>query len=164
MVVVLMGVAGAGKTTVGRRLAQELGWTYYEGDDFHPPSNIEKMARGKPLNDADRDPWLDALHELVQDLLRRGENAVLACSALKRRYRKRLLVHRDSVRLVYLQGTREVLHRRIESRGGHFMSVDLLESQFEALEEPDASEGALWVDVSGSMGETTRAIRDRLGL
>src|SRR5919206_643957 len=102
MVVVLMGVAGSGKTTIGRLLADDLGWKFYDADDFHPPANVEKMARGVPLEDADRLPWLEALRDLIRGCLERGEGAVLACSALKESYREYLLVD-ERVKLVYLK-------------------------------------------------------------
>src|SRR5437763_17153709 len=103
MVIVLMGVAGSGKTTVGRELARELGWKFYDGDDFHPRSNVEKMSRGVPLDDEDRAPWLERLRELIKSCLARGESAVLACTALKKKYRSYLLID-ESVKLVYLKG------------------------------------------------------------
>ena len=139
-----MGVSGSGKTTVGKLLASELGWEFLEADDLHPPANIEKMQRGIPLDDADRDPWLDAIAKGLDTRVRAGRNAVLACSALKHAYRQRLRVSPD-VRFVYLKGSFEEIEERLGDRRGHFFSPDLLESQFEALEEPL---DALVVDVS----------------
>lgn len=160
MVIVLMGVSGSGKTTVGRGLADELGWKFYDGDDFHPRSNVEKMARGVPLNDEDRAPWLDSLRELIESCLARGEDAVLACSALKRSYRERLLID-ARVRLVYLKGDYELLEDRLEGRHGHFMKPEMLDSQLAALEEPRRG---LTVDVSPPPEKIIETIRSRLGL
>jgi gluconokinase len=148
MVVILMGVSGAGKSLIGERLATELDWPFYEGDDYHPQRNIEKMCRGTALTDADRAPWLDALHELISELLAQDESAILSCSALKRAYRDRLVGGHDGVRIVYLRGAYELIQQRLENRQGHYMKSDLLASQFEALEEPEASEDALTVDIS----------------
>ncbi|HEX2339232.1 MAG TPA: gluconokinase [Vicinamibacterales bacterium] len=144
MIIILMGVSGSGKTTVGKLLASELGWEFLEADDFHPPANIEKMQRGIPLDDTDRDPWLDAIAKALEARVRSGTNAVLACSALKQAHRKRLRVSPD-VRFVYLKGSFEEIEERLRDRRGHFFSPDLLESQFEALEEP---RDALVVNVS----------------
>jgi gluconokinase len=139
-----MGVSGSGKTTVGTLLAAELGWEFLEADDFHPPANIDKMRHGEPLDDADRDPWLSAIAKALDARVRSGRHAVLACSALKHAYRKRLRVSRD-VRFVYLKGSFEEIEERLGDRRGHFFSPDLLQSQFEALEEPS---DALVVDIS----------------
>lgn len=160
MVVVLMGVAGAGKTTVGRRLAAQLGWKFYDADDFHPPENVEKMARGVALNDEDRRPWLEALRGVVRACLERGESAVLACSALKESYRARLLTD-GRVRLVYLKGDAELIRSRLRGRRGHFMRPAMLEGQLAALEEP---RDALHVDVSAPPDELVRRIREGLGI
>ena len=148
MVIILMGVSGTGKTLIGKRLAAELAWSFYEGDDYHPQDNVEKMSQGIALSDADRAPWLEALHELIGTLLAQDESAVLTCSALKRAYRQRLVHHHHGVRIVYLRGSYELIRQRLEARRSHFMQADLLASQFEALEEPDASEGVLTVDTS----------------
>lgn len=140
MIVVVMGVSGAGKTTIGRALAQALGWPFYDGDDFHPPQNVEKMRQGIPLTDADRLPWLEALHALMYQLLLSGQSAVVACSALKRSYRDLLRRAGPEVRFVYLAADPELIRRRLEARRGHFFDPQLLQSQFEALEAPDAEE------------------------
>jgi gluconokinase len=136
MIIILMGVAGSGKTTVGRLLASELGWRFYEGDDFHPRANIDKMQRGIPLTDDDRWPWLQALKEVIDACLAQGTSAVMACSALKQTYRDYLMHGRDEVKLVYLKGSYALLSQRLAQRQGHFMPKELLASQFATLEEP----------------------------
>lgn len=160
MVIVLMGVTGSGKTTIGRLLSEELKWKYYDADDFHPPANVKKMKDGIPLNDEDRRPWLESLNRLIRDCLDRGENAVLGCSALKESYREVLLVD-ERVRLVYLKGDYETIQRRLSKRQGHFMNPELLDSQFETLEEP---EGDVRVDVSLTPPEIVESIRGDLGV
>jgi gluconokinase len=160
MIIVLMGVTGSGKTTVGKLLADELGWKYYDADDFHSPANIEKMKRGIPLDDVDRKPWLESLRDLIRNRFERAENGVLACSALKASYRNYLLVN-DEVRLIYLKGDYELIHKRLSDRSSHYMNPKLLDSQFETLEEP---EGHLAIDVSLSPAEIVKNIREHLGL
>jgi gluconokinase len=160
MIVILMGVSGSGKTTIGRLLAEELGWRYYEADDYHSSANVEKMRNGMPLNDADRRPWLEAIRDLIGGCLERNENAVLACSALKESYRKFLLID-ERVVLIYLKGDYEIIQRRLSHRRGHYMSPSLLGSQFDALEEPTT---AIYVDVSSSPRDIVKNIRSRLGL
>lgn len=160
MFVVLMGVAGSGKTTIGRRLAAELGWKFYDADDFHSPASIAKMSRGLPLDDADRLPWLQALQALVRSSLEQGESAVLACSALKANYRSHLLID-GRVELVYLKGSFDLIQKRLANRRGHFMSAAMLESQFATLQEPEQE---THVDISNTPGEIARAIRVRLGV
>ncbi|NPV57268.1 MAG: gluconokinase [Anaerolineae bacterium] len=130
-----MGVSGCGKSAVGRALADELGWRFIDADDVHPPQNIDKMSRGIPLSDADRAPWLDALAALIVRHLELGETGVMACSALKAAYRRRLQVA-AGVHLVYLKGTYELCEARLKSRAGHYMPALLLASQFADLEEP----------------------------
>jgi gluconokinase len=131
-----MGVSGAGKTTVGRLLSETLGWPFFDADDFHPPENIEKMRRGTPLTDQDRWPWLDRLNALLKDSAARGGSVLLACSALKQRYRERLAKGCRDVRWIYLKGDFALIRSRLESRKGHYMKAGLLESQYAALEEP----------------------------
>jgi gluconokinase len=155
-----MGVSGSGKTTVGRMLASELGWEFADGDDYHPAANVEKMRNGIPLADADRAPWLETLRALIAGWIAAGKNAVLACSALKRVYRKSLRVAPE-VQVVYLKGTPELLRQRLRARVGHFMTERMLASQLAALEEP---EDAVVVDVDRSPGEIVAEILARRGL
>jgi gluconokinase len=147
MVIILMGVSGSGKTTIGKLLAQRLGWTFYDGDDFHPPANVEKMRNGIPLTDADRESWLSALQQLIDSLLQNGRSAVLACSALKQNYRTRLQRNENEVRFVYLKGDPDLIRQRLTNRHGHFMPTDLLASQFVTLEEPQE---VLTIDIAQS--------------
>lgn len=135
-VIVLMGVSGSGKTTVGRLLAATLDWDYCDADDYHPASNVAKMAAGIPLSDADRLPWLHRLSGMIDHWVTTGQCVVLGCSALKEHYRRCLGVHRQNVSLVYLQGSRELIERRLAERRHRYMPASLLASQFEALEEP----------------------------
>ncbi len=136
MIVVLMGVSGSGKTTVGRLLSERLGWPLLDADDFHPPANIEKMRAGIPLTDDDRWPWLDRLNGLLRIKDSNRENALLACSALKQKYRDRLAAGCRDLRWVHLKGSFELIESRLKARKGHYMKAGLLESQFAALEEP----------------------------
>jgi gluconokinase len=136
LVVVIMGVSGSGKTTVGRLLAARLGWEFRDADEFHSPANIAKMAAGQALNDADRAPWLEAIRGYIEGRLRAGAGAVVACSALKARYRERILPDRARVQPVYLHGDFALIRERLRQRAGHFMKANLLRSQFETLEPP----------------------------
>lgn len=139
MVIILMGVSGSGKTTVGQQLAKELGWRFYDGDDFHPQANIDKMRQGIPLTDDDRVSWLTTLHQLIDDLRNAKRSAIIACSALKQAYRDRLAGPHPEVKFVYLKGTYELIRQRLLERQGHFMQAELLASQFASLEEPEAA-------------------------
>ena len=162
MIVVLMGVSGSGKTTVGQALARELGWTFLDADDYHPAANVEKMRRGVPLDDDDRRPWLAALRRRMREARDRAENVVLACSALKHDYQEYLQDHApETVRFAYLQGSEELIRKRLEGRKGHFMNPSLLHSQFETLEPPDH---ALRVDIDATPEEIVGRIRQGLGL
>jgi gluconokinase len=157
-VYVLMGVSGCGKSTVGEALAQRLGCPFYDGDDFHPPQNVAKMASGRPLNDDDRTPWLARLHDLIARHLERGETAVLACSALKKRYREQLREGNEGLRFVYLQGDFELIWRRMQERPAHYMKADMLQSQFADLEEPGEDEAM----IAGIEGDVRRIVESIL--
>ena len=161
MVIIVFGVAGAGKTTIGELLAQELHWKFYDADDFHPPVNIEKMERGEPLTDEDRQPWLESLRETIKRSLAANENAVLACSALKRKYRERLRVN-TGVKFVFLHGSRARIAEQLKQRHGHFMSPALLDSQFADLEEPEPSENVLTVELGDDPHELVEKIKTSL--
>jgi gluconokinase len=138
--IIIMGVSGCGKTTVGQAVAARLGYAFYDGDDFHPPQNVTKMANGIPLDDTDRAPWLARLHDLLQEHIARGEGVVLACSALKRRYREQLRAGNEGVQFVYLRGEFEVIWARMRTRPQHYMKASMLQSQFDALEPPTPDE------------------------
>ena len=155
-----MGVTGSGKTTVGKMLSHDLGWKYLDADDFHTPANVEKMARGIPLNDTDREPWLLALRAAIAGCLDTGESAVLACSALKQTYRHQLMID-PHVQLVYLRGGLELIRRRLNDRQGHYMNPVLLKSQFETLEEPA---DCLVIDISDSPRVIVTAIKEHFQL
>ena len=163
MIVIVFGVSGAGKTTIGKLLAQELGWRFYEADDFHSRANIEKMHRGIPLNDEDRWPWLESLRQLIERSLEAGENAVLACSALKRAYRERLRVSNE-VKFVFLRGDYALIEKQLRRRHGHFMNPELLRSQFADLEEPKPDEDVLTIELGRSPQELVEEIKAKLHL
>jgi len=155
-----MGVAGSGKTTVGKLLAEQMGWPFLDADDFHPPENVEKMRRGVGLTDADREPWLDALAARIRSLAASAQSAVLACSALKEAYRDRLAVD-PAVRFVHLTGPPELLRERLQERKGHYAHADLLASQLSALEPPA---GVPTFDVTPPPPVVVAEIRGALGL
>lgn len=161
-ILVVMGVSGSGKTTIAKGLADALGWSLLEGDTFHPPANVAKMAAGTPLTDADRWPWLHAIAAAIDANRARGTNAVVACSALRRAYRDILIGERPDVRLVYLHGTRALIAERMRARHGHFMPPALLDSQFQTLEEPGPDEHPITVDVGGTPDDIVHAILEHL--
>lgn len=163
MIVLLMGPAGSGKTTVGKLLATQLSWEFADGDDFHPPANIAKMSRGIPLTDQDRLPWLHSIRDAMQQWLAQGRNGVLACSALKRSYRDLLGISPNAkdINLVYLKGSYDLLLERLHSRKGHYMKDQMLASQLADLEEPG---DALVIDASKSPEQIVSEIRKLLGL
>jgi len=153
--IIVMGVSGSGKTSVGKVLAEHLKWDFYDADDFHPPENVAKMAIGIPLDDSDRAPWLAALHDLISSSLKQNKSGVLACSALKERYRQQLMNGSDGVQLVYLKGSYDLIWSRMETRPDHYMKPQMLHSQFDALEEPS---NALTVDISLSVEEIVQFV------
>jgi gluconokinase len=163
-VIVVMGVAGAGKTTVGRELAQAIGWEFHDADEFHSPENIAKMHRGEALTDDDRRPWLATLSALIATIVREGRRAVLACSALKHSYREVLVppgVAPGAVRFTYLDVPAGELRRRLTERHDHFAPPELLASQLATLEAP---RDAVWIDGMCSVEEEVRTIRTAFGL
>jgi len=163
-VIVVMGVASSGKTSLGERLAQHLDWPFRDADSFHPPENVAKMAGGTALNDDDRRPWLAAIAAWIDDLRASGRNGIVTCSALKRRYRDVIIGQRPDVALVYLKGSRELIGARMAKRQHHFMPPALLDSQFAALEEPGEDERPLVVSVELDKDAIEREVLMRLGL
>ena len=157
---IVMGVSACGKTSVGRALASRLGWDFYDADDFHPQENIAKMSAGIALDDDDRAPWLATLHGLIASCLARDRPGVLACSALKERYRQVLLAGNPGVEIVYLRGSYDLICSRIAARPGHYMKPAMLRGQFEDLEEPA---GALTVDAGLSVDEIVDSVIRLLG-
>jgi gluconokinase len=172
MVIIVMGVTGCGKTTVGKRLAETLHWPFYDADEFHPPANIEKMRSGVPLTDADRWPWLDRLRALIDQTLtgasaagaNRQNNAVLACSALRKAYRDRLTPSGTGVQFVYLRISPELARARLKARPSHYMPASLVESQFAVLEEPPESPTVLWLDAAEAVELSVQHVLRRLKL
>ena len=159
MISLLMGVAGSGKTTVGRQLAAELHWPYYEADDFHSPANKEKMGRGVPLDDDDRAPWLASIRHAMGECVAQGRSAVFSCSALKEKYRQVLAAGLPDLRLFYLSGDRDLLLQRIAGRTGHYMKPGMLDSQLATLEAPAH---ALALDISQTPADLVATIRRAL--
>jgi gluconokinase len=161
-IAVMMGVSGSGKTTIARGVAEREGWRLLEGDAFHPPSNVAKMHAGTPLTDEDRWPWLRAIAHEIDAMRARGEQGVVACSALKRSYRDILIGDRTDVVLVYLQGSKALIAERIASRKGHFMPAARLDSQFATLEEPGPDEHPIVVSIGTSPEAIVDAVVDGL--
>jgi len=159
MIVIVMGTTGSGKTTIGSLLAKGVAWEFVDADDFHPPSNVEKMKRGIPLTDADREPWLKALHDKIVEWTAEKRSVVLACSALKQSYRDELRASSD-VKFVYLKGSYQLFSERVVARRGHFAKQDLLASQFATLEEPT---DAIIVDAAPSPEQIVAEVRRKLG-
>ncbi|CAN9513149.1 unnamed protein product [Ophioblennius macclurei] len=169
MIYIIMGVSGSGKSTLGKSLSEKLGWPLHEGDDFHPQENIEKMARGEPLTDQDRLPWLLKLHEVIQRERRSGSDALVLCSALKHHYRQILLNGSKALTLsttsevlppgfpdvffLFLHGNYDLIHERMVARRGHYMRADLLRSQFDVLEPPLDEENVLSLDIRRSIAD-----------
>jgi gluconokinase len=160
MIVIVMGVVGAGKTVVGQLLAAQLGWEFADADDYHSLANVEKIRHGVALNDEDRRPWLKRLREEITDWSFRGSSGVLACSALKRSYRDELTIGPE-VHFVYLKGSADLIAQRLRSRQGHFAGDQILASQFADLEEPET---AVTVDIAQPVERIVAQIRERLGL
>ncbi|MBE1531054.1 gluconokinase [Actinomadura algeriensis] len=162
-IILIGGVSGSGKTTVGTLLAERLGWDYAEADDFHSPENIAKMRAGTPLTDADRMPWLRAIGDWMDGRIRAGKPGVVTCSALKRVYRDVLLDGRASARLVLLDGDRDTIAARMRERKGHFFKAELLDSQFADYERPTPDEDTITVPVTGTPEEIVARIREAVG-
>ena len=162
MVLLLMGVSGSGKSTVALELHRVLGWPFQEGDDLHPPSNVEKMRSGHPLDDADRLPWLRAVARWIDDRLAAHEPGIITCSNLKRAYRQITIGSRQGVRLVFLKDDEHLIQARIVQRQHHYMPPALLRSQFETLEEPGEDEHPVVVTLHGSIAETVTELLQRL--
>jgi carbohydrate kinase (thermoresistant glucokinase family) len=156
----MMGVSGAGKSTIARRLSDELGWDFAEGDDLHPAANVAKMAAGEPLSDADREPWLEAVAAWIDAEISAGRHGVITCSALKRAYRD--LLRRPQVLFVYLSVPRSELEQRLRNRRGHYMPASLLDSQLDTLEPPGSDETALTIAADDDPAHNVELIRARL--
>jgi gluconokinase len=161
---VVMGVSGSGKSTIGDKLAERLGWRYEDGDRFHPASNVAKMSAGQPLTDEDRWPWLRAIADEIDRVCMAGGHAVIACSALKRAYRDMLVHGRGDVRIIFLDGTQELIAARLAQRKGHFMPPGLLASQFKTLEPPERAENPVIVSIDAPVDAVVDDIVRQLGL
>lgn len=164
MIVIVAGVAGSGKTTVGMQLAKRQGWRFADADSFHPAANVAKMRAGIPLTDEDRAPWLRAIGGWMDGLIAAGQSGVVTCSALKRRYRDQLLTGRPAATMVFLEVSRDVLAQRLTHRPGHFFPEKLLDSQLAAVEPPAPDERVLTLPEVGDPAQTVAEIVTRLGL
>ncbi|UKO98577.1 gluconokinase [Nostoc sp. UHCC 0870] len=160
MIVLIMGVAGSGKTTIGKLLAESLGWEFLDADDFHSPANIEKMRLGIPLDDADRIPWLQDIRNAIAQWLQENRNVVLACSALKASYRQFLVGDSSDIKVVYLKGADKIIQKRLQERQNHFMGEKLLNSQLRTIEEPD---NAIHIDISQPPEEIVNFLKTIFG-
>jgi len=158
MIFIIMGVSGSGKSTVGKSVSKELGWKFYEGDEYHPVENVQKMKNGIPLNDEDRLPWLHSLRKIIVDTIEEQENIIISCSALKESYRNILKVNKQ-VEFIYLKGNFDLIRERMEKRTDHFFKPELLKSQFETLEEPQE---AIEIDISVPAGSTIKDVVNRI--
>ena len=161
---IVMGVSGSGKSTIAEALGRRLGWRFEDGDSFHPPSNVAKMAAGHPLTDEDRWPWLNAIADEIGRICKARDHVIIACSALKHAYRDVLLRGRNDVRFVFLKGTQELIADRLAHRKGHFMPPELLTSQFRTLESPDASEHVITASIDASVAAIVDDILRQLQL
>jgi gluconokinase len=161
--IIVMGVSGSGKSSIGEKVAEALSLRFIEGDQLHPASNVEKMSKGIPLSDADRMPWLDLIGDAMKDALAKGEGVIVTCSALKRLYRERLRAAAGgNLFFVYLEGSRELLTERMGHRKGHFMPSSLLESQLETLEAPTGEPGVVTVDIDDTVEGIAEEARKKL--
>ena len=158
---ILIGVSGSGKTTIGKKLATCLGWDFYDADDYHPPANIDKMTHGVPLTDDDRAPWLYKLQQLIENNIKENKPGILACSALKKSYRQTLTAGYDGIKIVYLKGDYDLILSRMGNRSGHYMKSNMLESQFNILEEP---QNALLVNIDQSIDQIVKFIVHSLAI
>ena len=160
-VIILMGVSSSGKSTIGSALAKRLGWHFFDGDEFHSEGNVQKMAQGEPLTDEDREPWLSDLHDVISEQIALDKPAIIACSALKQDYRDQLLEGNENAQIVYLRGNFDMIYQRIKNRHKHYMKAEMLQSQFEDLEEPT---NALVVNIDQSVESIINQIIIELSL
>ena len=156
---VIMGVSGSGKTTVGKALSIHLDWPFYDGDAFHPARNIEKMSKGIPLTDEDRQPWLERLNKLMKEHLDKNTSLIVACSALKKSYREILKKDLETIQFIFLEGSFDLIMKRMEGREGHFMKAEMLQSQFDTLEKPD---DAFIISIDQSVEKIVKSVLEKL--